>query len=104
MVRNLPFFKDRGLQDTAIADTLSLMTYKEVKKDDFVIEYGTFGDEFYVILEGLCEILVPDKASDEFKEVNFELRCLREQTDKLYSEVQLFLQYHTQLTLKKIKD
>lgn len=29
-VKNIPFFKDRGLKDTAITETLSLMTYKEI--------------------------------------------------------------------------
>ena len=31
LVKNLPFFKDRGLKDTAIADCLRLMKYKHVK-------------------------------------------------------------------------
>ena len=61
MVKNLPFFKDRGLKNTAIAETLSHMTYKHVKKDQFVIEYGDTGDEFYLILDGECEVLVPPK-------------------------------------------
>lgn len=60
IVKNIPFFRDRGLKDTSIIETLSLMTYKEIKADEFVIQYGTFGDEFYVILEGECEVLVPD--------------------------------------------
>ena len=68
MVKNLPFFKDRGLKNTAIAETLSLMNYKEVKKDEFVIEYGQTGDEFYLILEGEVEVLVPSTQQiDEFK-------------------------------------
>jgi len=45
------------------------MTLKEVPKDEFIIQYGEIGDEFYVILEGECEILIPDKNSDDFKEV-----------------------------------
>ena len=75
LVKNIPFFKDRGLKDTAISETLSHMTYKEVKKDEFIIECGTFGDEFYLILEGECEVLVPDKQSEVFKEINFEILC-----------------------------
>ena len=55
-----PFFKDRGLKETAVSDTMRLFTYKSLKKDDFVIEFGTTGDEFYLILEGQCEVLVPD--------------------------------------------
>ena len=52
------------------------MTFKEVKKDDFAIEFGTYSDEFYLILEGECEVLVPDKQNDDFKRVNFEMKML----------------------------
>ena len=70
-MKGIPFFKDRGLKDSAIVDTLSLMTYKEMKADEFVIQYGTFGEEFYVVLEGECEVQVPDKNSiDQMKKVN----------------------------------
>ena len=71
MIKNLPFFKDRGLKNTAIAETLSHMTYKHVKKDQFVIEYGDTGDEFYLILDGECEVLVPPKQMDELKQIQF---------------------------------
>ena len=96
MINNLPFFKDRGLKDAAIADTLSLMTYKEVKKDEFAIEYGSAGDEFYLILEGECEVLVPNQhAIDEFKQINFEIRIKREQLDTMVDEVKMIQDYQT---------
>ena len=44
------------MKDPAIADTLSLLTYKEAKKDTLIIEYGMRGDDFYLILEGECEV------------------------------------------------
>ena len=40
LIKDLPFFQDRGLKETAISDTLTHMTYKEIKKDEFVMEYG----------------------------------------------------------------
>ena len=39
------------------------MHYKEAEQGDLIIEYGTKGDEFYVLLEGECEVLVPDQAA-----------------------------------------
>lgn len=87
IVKNLPFFKDRGLKDAAISDTLGLMTYKEVNKDDFVIEYGTFGDEFYLILEGECEVLVPQRKDGILNIVNFELRSLKEKVKQHVKEI-----------------
>ena len=43
------------------------MNYKDGEQGDLVIEYGTTGDEFYVLLEGECEVLVPDTTTDDFK-------------------------------------
>ena len=50
---------------------LRLLTFKNLSKNDMVIEYGTTGDEFYLILEGECEVMVPDEGSaDSFKKLN----------------------------------
>ena len=98
MVKNLPFFKERGLKQQAIADTLSLMTYKEVKQDDFVIEFGKTGDEFYLILEGECEVLVPsqDQMSD-FNQINFEMKVMHEQLKAMHEELNMMLSYQKEL-------
>ena len=58
LVKDLPFFRERGLKDNAITDTLRLMHYKEAEEGDLIVEYGTMGDEFYVLLEGKCEVHV----------------------------------------------
>ena len=77
LLKDLPFFKDRGLNEAAIQETMNLMTLKELKKDEFVIEYGSFGDEFYLIIEGECEVLIPDQDCNDLKQLDFELNCLK---------------------------
>ena len=100
-----PFFKDRGLKETAVSDTMRLFTYKTLKKDDFVIEFGATGDEFYLILEGQCEILVPDQQSlDAFKSVNIELKHLQGQLDRNIKEYETFKVYRAQLEAKKLEN
>ena len=65
-----------------------------MKKDEFAIEYGSFGEEFYVILEGELEILVPDSSAvEEFKKVDFELKQLLDKIDKSVEEYELFQSY-----------
>ena len=66
-IRHLQFFKSRGLKDNEIGEILSMMTYQEVEKDKFVMEYGQLGEEFFVILEGQCEIMVPDSKREEYR-------------------------------------
>ncbi len=43
-----------------------MMSYKEFDKDEFVIEHGTKGEDFYLILEGICEVLVPNKNNETY--------------------------------------
>ena len=93
-MRTIPFFKDRGLKDTSITDVLSLMTYKEMKKDELVIEYGTFGEDFYVILEGECEVLVPDiKYGEDFKTVVREMHAVRANIEKSIGDIERATSY-----------
>ena len=47
------------------------MTYKGSRAEELVIECGAEGDEFYLILEGECEVLVPAGDSDEFAQADF---------------------------------
>lgn len=69
---------------------MSIATYQEKKKDDIIIEFGTFSDEFYLILEGQCEVIVPLKTNDDFKHTDFEMKMLLEQLNKNVSEIELF--------------
>ena len=102
-MKNLPFFKDRNLNEGAIVDTLSLMTYKEVPQNEFVFEYGSYGDEFYVILEGQVEILVPDKANNKqlIEDLQFQLTVYKDQLAKKIDEVEMFSQYQAEMAVEK---
>lgn len=103
LVKNLPFFKDRNLNEGAIVDTLSMMTYKEVPQNEFVFEYGSYGDEFYVILEGQVEILVPDKANNKqlIEDLQFQLTVYKDQLAKKIDEVEMFSQYQAEMAAEK---
>ena len=78
------------------------MSYKEVKQDEFVIEYGTTGDEFYLILEGECEVLVPsqDQMTD-FNQINFEMKVMHEQLKSMHEELTMMLSYQKELEENK---
>ena len=90
LVRNLPFFKDRGLKDAAICDTLRLMKYKAVKAGEMIIEWGSFGDDFFLILEGECEVLVPDTKNTIFNDLDYEMNLMRNRLKETISEYEQF--------------
>lgn len=102
-LKDLPFFKERGLNEAAMTETLNLMTLKELKKDEFVIEYGSFGDEFYVIIDGECEVLIPERNGAALKEIDFKIKVLSESLEENLSEVDSFMAYGKQVSMRKQK-
>lgn len=82
-----PFFKDRGIKDQALGDLLNLMTLQEFKQDQFVVEYGQEGEEFFLILEGEVEILLTHKYQDEYNQICRLMRAQVMQVEKAYDEV-----------------
>jgi len=43
-----------------------------------VLEFGDQGDEFFLIIEGQCEVLVPGDYVDEYKKVTNLMRAYSE--------------------------
>ena len=86
LVNKLPFFKERNMNNNAIADMMSLMTLRQVPKDEFVIQYGDDGEEFYVILSGDCEILIPDKKNLDLKDVEKQLGIMNDNLKHTFEE------------------
>lgn len=41
-------------------EIVSLMSYKKMLKGEYVFEFGDVGDNFYLILDGIVEIQIPD--------------------------------------------
>lgn len=73
------------------------MTYKEIEADELVIEYGTFGDEFYVILEGECEVMVPDLRIDEVKQITFEVKVFEERLKVTLQDIETYQGYLSEM-------
>ena len=61
MLRNVPFFRDRGMNDNALLEVVNCMNLRTIPAETFVFEYGSLGEEFFLILEGSVEIQIPDK-------------------------------------------
>ena len=102
--KKLEFFEERNLSDQSIGDVLALMSLKEMKKDEFILQQGETGDEFFFILEGQCEVLVPQKEDRELlEEVNQELFRLQKQLDQIVFEARKVAKYRNDLQVKRRK-
>ena len=60
IVKDIPFFKERKMEDSAILEIVNAMVVKGVPADRPVIEYGDVGDKFYLVLCGNVNISIPD--------------------------------------------
>lgn len=52
-----------------------------------MVEYGQEGEEFFFILEGEVEVLLPHKYQDEYNQVCRLMRGQVMQVEKAYDEV-----------------
>jgi hypothetical protein len=73
-----PFFKQRGIKDGVLLDILTCMEFLECEKEKVVFEIGSQGDLFYLILDGVIEITIPDPNSTQaFNEINKKILLIQ---------------------------
>lgn len=53
---DLPFFRERGFNESSMAEVVACMSLMKMKKGTVVMEYGDIGDNFYFILNGEVEV------------------------------------------------
>ena len=49
------------MSDAAMLEVVNCMHLRWIKAENFVFEYGSLGEEFFLILDGKVEIQIPDK-------------------------------------------
>ena len=70
-----------------MVDLLGLMTLKEVDQDEMIIEYGEMGEEFFLILDGEVEILVPGKYMEDYQAISFRINSIVSNLKNYHAEV-----------------
>lgn len=65
MLDSIKFFKDRNLSLKDLRYVSQGLTYDYVETDKDIIQYNTFGNSFYVILQGSVSVLIPFKVENE---------------------------------------
>lgn len=71
----LPFFKNLNLKKKESEDLIEALKLERFKKRDIVMEIGSHGEKFYIILEGTVSVYIKNmadtsKISDEFERSN----------------------------------
>ena len=70
LIKDIQFFKERDIKESDLNDIVQCLTYEYKNSMQKVFDYGTslslipigsFGDKFYVILQGEVSVLVPNK-------------------------------------------
>ena len=64
-MKDHPFFKTRNMKDQQILDVLNCMDFVTIPEDRIVFDFGSIGDLYYMIIEGVVEIQIVNK--DESK-------------------------------------
>ena len=59
MLNKIEFFKARNLSLTDLRAVAQCLTHSMFKTGEKIIEYGQYGNTFYIVLEGSVSVLVP---------------------------------------------
>jgi len=61
LLSSIEFFKSKNLSSKDLREVAQCLTYAVFKPHERIIEYGTYGYTFYIILKGNVSVLVPTK-------------------------------------------
>lgn len=61
---NIAFFNDRKMKQHEINEVCIGLQYEAHGNDSFIINYGDFGDKFYIILKGTVSVWLPVPPSE----------------------------------------
>ena len=65
LLDTIKFFNDRNLTHKDLRCVSEALTHLYLEPNENVIEYNSFGDTFYIILEGNVSVLIPKKVENE---------------------------------------
>ena len=65
-MQDISFFKERKLKPHEMNEVCGGLQYESKESESFVINYGDFGDKFYIILKGTVSVWIP-VSYDEMK-------------------------------------
>jgi signal-transduction protein with cAMP-binding, CBS, and nucleotidyltransferase domain len=70
-IKDIKFFQDmKDLTYERYEKICRCLNIEVFSKGDTVFEYGSFGEEFYVIITGSVEVLVPNQAIENFHDLH----------------------------------
>ena len=105
VVKDIPFFKDRQLDDSAIIEIVNAMTLRSVPADKYVMEYGDAGDHFYLLLCGHVNISIPDPSRIEsFKQLQRDIVATEKELKDCQVDVDQLNALKGKLEMQKIAE
>jgi len=66
LIKTITFFKEREIQDQDFTDLATCLNYECYKAGENVFEFGSYGDKFYIILQGTVGVYIPNPDVREF--------------------------------------
>ena len=88
LIKTVSFFTERDIKDSDYTDIVACLQYEFLKEGSTVFEYGecsvilndvdSLGDKFYIILNGMVSVLVPNKKVKDFNSKFEEFKRLKD--------------------------
>ena len=72
ILKNVQFFRERNLSETELLQVAQALRYEHFGEGETIFEHGTFGNTFYIIIEGGAKVFMPKFKEDEGESVYSE--------------------------------
>lgn len=59
LIKSIQFFRERDIQEADFTEIVHSLHYEYLPPDSYVFDFGSMGDKFYIILQGLVRVMVP---------------------------------------------
>ncbi len=71
LIKSIQFFKERDIHEADFIEIVNSLHYEYMAPGSTVFDFGSSGDKFYIILQGLVQVLIPiANAAEIIEELN----------------------------------
>ena len=71
LIKDLKFFKDRNIADNDLQEITKVLSIERFAPGEVIMNYGEKGDKFYVIVQGLALVRIPNPNIRNWRQKHF---------------------------------
>ena len=83
LIKDLKFFKERNISDDVLHEITNVIKFEKFEPGQVIMNFGERGDKFYVIVQGLALVRIPNPQIKSWRQKHFFMKENETQLQKL---------------------